>query len=90
MVDERSGGRLVEQIQRRFPGVPALLIRVRPDRDAPDAQAAEEQRCRVELGNLARQPPDHTDASAISERRDQLVEKRAADVVDCQVNFALA
>src|SRR4029077_20066906 len=43
MVDDRARTRLVQEFQRRFPGLTALLIRIGADGNATDSEASEEQ-----------------------------------------------
>jgi hypothetical protein len=67
VVDDRWRARLVQEIQQRLPCVTALLIRVGADSDTADAEAAEEQSCRVELEHFASEPPDDADAPSIAQ-----------------------
>src|SRR5476651_564166 len=80
-IDHRALAESIEARDNLIPSGHGVLRRIVGDGDASYAIAAEEECRSVELRHDATTPADNTDAPAIAEHRDDLIEERAGNVV---------
>lgn len=86
MVDDWPLAESIEARNNLFPSGLCFLWGIVGDGDASDAISTEEEARCIELRHDATAPADNTNATGISKHRDDLVEKRASNVVHYDVH----